>query len=117
MIESRQRYLPCEGTVCFSFLRKIHCHFFGFMVIYLLWLRSLLCINPSTVLREVLQQVDLSTQIGYILCAIILLMNIVVVSVIERAGGGSYSAMSAGEVLEAYYKNKSFLGVYGETEP
>ena len=43
----RQRYLPCEGTVCFSFLRKIHCHFFGFMVIYLLWLRSLLCINPA----------------------------------------------------------------------
>ena len=43
---------------------------------------SLLCINPSTVLREVLQQVDLSTQIVYILCAIILLMNIVVVSVI-----------------------------------
>ena len=32
--------------------------------------------------------------------------EIVVVSVIERAGGGSYSAMSAGEVLEAYYKNK-----------
>lgn len=43
---------------------------------------SLLCINPSTVLREVLEQVDLSTQIVYILCAIILLMNIVVISVI-----------------------------------
>lgn len=43
---------------------------------------SLLCINPSTVLREVLQQVDLSTQIVYILCGVILLMNIVVISVI-----------------------------------
>ena len=43
---------------------------------------SLLCINPSTVLREVLEQVDLSTQIVYVLCAIILLMNIVVISVI-----------------------------------
>lgn len=43
---------------------------------------ALLCINPSTVLREVLEQVDLSTQIVYILCAIILLMNIVVISVI-----------------------------------
>ena len=32
--------------------------------------------------------------------------EIVVVSVIERAGGGSYSAMSAGRVLEAYYKGK-----------
>ena len=31
--------------------------------------------------------------------------EIVVVSVIERAGGGSYSAMSAGAVLEAYYKS------------
>ena len=31
--------------------------------------------------------------------------EIVVVSVIERAGGGSYSAMSAGALLEAYYKN------------
>lgn len=29
--------------------------------------------------------------------------EIVVVSVIERAGGGSYSAMAAGRVLEAYY--------------
>lgn len=43
---------------------------------------ALLCINPSTVLREVLEQVDLSTQIVYILCAIILVMNIVVISVI-----------------------------------
>ncbi len=32
--------------------------------------------------------------------------EIVVVSVIEKAGGGSYSAMSAGEVLEAYYDLK-----------
>ena len=32
--------------------------------------------------------------------------EIVVVSVIERAGGGSYSALSAGLVLEAYYKGK-----------
>lgn len=43
---------------------------------------TLLCINPSTVLREVLEQVDLSTQIVYILCGVILLMNIVVISVI-----------------------------------
>ncbi len=32
--------------------------------------------------------------------------EIVVVSVIDRAGGGSYSAMSAGAVLEAYYEGK-----------
>lgn len=33
--------------------------------------------------------------------------EIVVSSVIERAGGGSYSAMSAGRVLEAYYAGKT----------
>ncbi len=32
--------------------------------------------------------------------------EITVVSVIERAGGGSYSAMAAGAVLEAYYRGK-----------
>ncbi len=32
--------------------------------------------------------------------------EIVVTSVIERAGGGSYSAMSAGRVLEAYFKGR-----------
>ena len=43
---------------------------------------SLLCINPSTVLREVLEQVDTSSKIVYALCAVVLLMNIVVISVI-----------------------------------
>ncbi|MDO5435381.1 MAG: ABC transporter permease [Clostridia bacterium] len=43
---------------------------------------KLLVINPATVLREVLEQVDLSSRIVYILCVIILLMNILVISVI-----------------------------------
>ena len=43
---------------------------------------QLLCINPSTVLREVLDQVDLSARIVYLLCGIILVMNIMVISVI-----------------------------------
>ncbi|MBQ4111467.1 MAG: hypothetical protein IJD38_01590 [Clostridia bacterium] len=48
-----------------------------------------------------------STENGlFICCAPSRNPEIVVVSVIERAGGGSYSAMSAGEVLEAYYNNK-----------
>ena len=42
----------------------------------------LLCINPATVLREVLDQVDLSAHIVYLLCGIILVMNIMVISVI-----------------------------------
>ncbi|MGI6174449.1 MAG: ABC transporter permease [Christensenellales bacterium] len=43
---------------------------------------NLLAINPSTVLREVMEQVDLSTEIVYILCGIILIMNLLVISVI-----------------------------------
>ncbi len=46
-----------------------------------------------------------STENGlFVCCAPSRSPEIVVVSVIERAGGGSYSAMSAGAVLEAYYK-------------
>ena len=48
-----------------------------------------------------------STENGlFICCAPSREPEIVVVSVIERAGGGSYSAMSAGAVLEAYYQLK-----------
>ena len=48
-----------------------------------------------------------STENGlFVCCAPSRSPEIVVVSVIERAGGGSYSAMSAGAVLEAYYKNQ-----------
>ena len=39
-------------------------------------------INPSEVLREVLENVDMSSQIVYILCIIILIMNIFIISVI-----------------------------------
>ena len=41
-----------------------------------------LAINPNTVLREVMDNVDLSRKIVYILCAVILVMNLFVVSVI-----------------------------------
>lgn len=43
---------------------------------------KLLVINPATVLREVLSSVDTSTKIVYILCAVILVMNLLVISVI-----------------------------------
>ena len=43
---------------------------------------SLLVINPSTVLREVLDNVDLSSKIVYALCGVILIMNIFVITVI-----------------------------------
>lgn len=41
-----------------------------------------LAINPNTVLREVMENVDLSRKIVYILCAVILVMNLFVVTVI-----------------------------------
>lgn len=43
---------------------------------------SVLAINPNTVLREVMDNVDLSRKIVYILCAVILVMNLFVVTVI-----------------------------------
>lgn len=41
-----------------------------------------LAINPNTVLREVLENVDMTRNIVYILCAVILVMNIFVISMI-----------------------------------
>ncbi|MBQ4140124.1 MAG: ABC transporter permease [Clostridia bacterium] len=43
---------------------------------------KLLVINPAEVLREVLENVDMSSKIVYILCVIILIMNIFIISVI-----------------------------------
>ena len=43
---------------------------------------GLMVINPSTVLRDVLSQVNTSTRVVYLLCVIILIMNILVISVI-----------------------------------
>lgn len=41
-----------------------------------------LVINPNTVLREVLENVDMSRKIVYILCAVILIMNVFVITLI-----------------------------------
>ena len=43
---------------------------------------ALLVINPAEVLREVMENVDLSAKIVYLLCIIILIMNIFIISVI-----------------------------------
>ena len=43
---------------------------------------DLLIINPNTVLREVMDNVDLSRRIVYLLCGVILVMNLFVVSAI-----------------------------------
>ena len=41
-----------------------------------------LVINPNTVLREVLENVDMSRKIVYILCLVILIMNVFVITLI-----------------------------------
>lgn len=80
--ESGEEHDHSHGDVCAILIKsKSFNDYYKLMEVYGAN-ASLLCINPSTVLREVLEQVDLSTQIVYILCAIILLMNIVVISVI-----------------------------------
>ena len=43
---------------------------------------GLLVINPSEVLREILENVDVSSKIVYALCVIILIMNVFIISVI-----------------------------------
>lgn len=43
---------------------------------------SLLVINPAEVIREVMENVDMSSQIVYILCVIIMIMNVFIISVI-----------------------------------
>ena len=43
---------------------------------------GLMAINPATVMRGVLDNVDTSTQIVYLLCGVILIMNVLVISVI-----------------------------------
>ena len=43
---------------------------------------ALLVINPSEVIREVMENVDMSSQIVYAMCIIILIMNVFIISVI-----------------------------------
>ncbi len=71
-----------EGTVCAILVRTKDFNSYYTISQYYGQNSSLLVINPSTVLREVLENVDLSTQIVYLLCGIILVMNIFVVVVI-----------------------------------
>lgn len=71
-----------EGSVCAILVKTKGFNEYYKLLDFYSQNSQLLCINPSTVLREVLESVDLSTRIVYILCAIILMMNILVISVI-----------------------------------
>ena len=71
-----------EGTVCAILVKTKSFNAYYAITSQYSEDASLLVINPSTVLREVLNNVDLSSQIVYVLCAVILVMNIFVISVI-----------------------------------
>ena len=80
--EEEEEAEATEGLVCAILVRTK-----GFNEYYRLTAlysenAKLLVINPATVLREVLSNVDTSTKIVYILCAIILVMNVLVITVI-----------------------------------
>ena len=71
-----------EGEVCAILVRTRSFNDYYQLSEYYASDASLLVINPATVLREVLENVDVSAKIVYILCGIILGMNVLVISVI-----------------------------------
>lgn len=71
-----------EGEVCAILVKSKSVAAYGKLTNAYSDNSRLLVINPATVLREVLSQVDTSTQIVYVLCGIILIMNILVITVI-----------------------------------
>lgn len=71
-----------EGEVCAILIKsKSPSHYYSLKTEYSKD-SSILVINPSEVLREVLENVDMSSKIVYVLCIIIVIMNIFVISVI-----------------------------------
>lgn len=71
-----------EGEVCAILVKsKSPSHYYSLKTEYSAD-SSILVINPSEVLREVLENVDMSSKIVYVLCVIIVIMNIFVISVI-----------------------------------
>lgn len=71
-----------DGEVCAILVKTKSFNYYNQIVAQYGEDASLLVINPSTVLREVMENVDLSSKIVYILCIIILVMNIFIISVI-----------------------------------
>lgn len=71
-----------DGEVCAILVKTKNFNAYYSVSAYYSQNASLLVINPATVLREVLDNVDMSARIVYILCGIILVMNLFVISVI-----------------------------------
>ena len=80
--EEHEDHDHAEGEVCAILVRSKSFADYYRLSEYYGANAQLLCINPATVLRGVLEQVDLSTKIVYLLTGVILAMNILVISVI-----------------------------------
>ncbi len=80
--EAHEEHDHAEGDVCAILVKTKSFNYYNQIVAQYSENSSLLVINPSTVLREVMENVDLSSKIVYILCIIILIMNIFIISVI-----------------------------------
>lgn len=71
-----------EGTICAVLVRSKDFSACNSLMSAYSESGDYLAINPNTVLREVLDNVDMTKNIVYILCAVILVMNIFVISMI-----------------------------------
>lgn len=71
-----------SGDICAVLVRSKSVADYSALMAYYGSNSDYLAINPATVLREVLDNVDLSRKIVYALCAVILVMNVFVVAVI-----------------------------------
>lgn len=80
--EEEEEAEATEGSVCAILVKTKSFNDYYALESYYGENANLLVINPSTVLREVLNNVDLSSKIVYLLCAVILIMNIFVITVI-----------------------------------
>ncbi|MGN1320029.1 MAG: ABC transporter permease [Acutalibacteraceae bacterium] len=81
-VHSEEEHNHAEGSVCAILVKSKSFNNYNALSSEYSEDSKLLVINPSEVLREVLENVDMSTQIVYILCVIILVMNIFIISVI-----------------------------------
>ena len=71
-----------SGDICAVLVRSKSVADYSALMAYYGSNSDYLAINPATVLREVLDNVDLNRKIVYALCAVILVMNVFVVAVI-----------------------------------
>lgn len=80
--EHEEHHHAGAGEICAVLVRSKSLADYAALMSYYGDNTGYLAINPNTVLREVMDNVDLSRRIVYILCAVILVMNLFVVSVI-----------------------------------